>query len=72
MSVGESVTSFSIVPIVTANVTITKPIGTATPGNGTNRTTSAILTQPTSLGSAITPYGAAFLVVLVGLVAMGL
>ncbi|CUS12781.1 unnamed protein product [Tuber aestivum] len=72
MSITGSSTRFPLMPIVTVNGT--KPTGTATPSNGTNRTTtSATLTPiPTSLGLTVTPYGAAFLAFLVGFVVMGL
>ncbi|KAG0634373.1 hypothetical protein HOY80DRAFT_1140707 [Tuber brumale] len=72
MSINGTFTRFPIAPIVTGNATATKPTGTATPSNGTNRTTSGIPPRTsTSLGATIAPYGVAVLAMMIGFVAMG-
>ncbi|KAG0125379.1 hypothetical protein HOY82DRAFT_631582 [Tuber indicum] len=72
MSLNRTSTRFPVAPIITGNATSTRPTGTATPSNGTNRTTSGTATRmPSSLGSTITPYGTAFLAIMIGFFAMG-
>ncbi|PWW75010.1 hypothetical protein C7212DRAFT_325888 [Tuber magnatum] len=72
-SVTGSFIRLPIMPIVTANGTVTKPTGTATPGNGTNHTTSATPTlMPNSLGSAFSPYAVTYLAFMAGFLAMAL